>query len=159
MDHLKVYFLLKIGIFQPAMLVYQRVAVCYFGLVVLTRVPLIWKVSFLTWGKAMKMFGLFEVFDSMKSDRRGQNFEVPQSRNIFWRRLGDRHFSCNELESSNWKIYPALRILTPPMETPDPPLVWGLNQGVFDTKNDIPRILREVHVIDVWNMIQKKAPA
>ena len=25
MDHLKMYFLLKMGIFQPAMLVYQRV--------------------------------------------------------------------------------------------------------------------------------------
>ena len=34
-----------------------------------------------------------------------------------------------------------VRILNPPLETPDPP-VQGLKQGPFDTKNDIPRILR-----------------
>lgn len=27
----------------------------------------------------------------------------PKAETFFWRRLGDRHFSCNELESSNWK--------------------------------------------------------
>ena len=40
-------------------------------------------------------------------------------------------------------FHPSLRILTPPMETPDPPSdTPGASKKVFLTPHDIPRILR-----------------
>ena len=56
---------------------------------------------------------------------------------VGWKSILPTTFFC----FGNFENDIPVRILTPPLETPDPP-VQGLKQGPFDTKNDIPRILR-----------------
>ena len=57
--------------------------------------------------------------------------------------LDSQGLLCHPSDSSPTKL-PDLRILTPPMETPDPPSdTPGASKQVFLTPHDIPRILRE----------------
>ena len=60
-------------------------------------------------------------------------------------RKRNKPFSCHSNKMMENRKYPALRILTPPMETPDPPSDNpGASKKVFLTPHDIPRILRAV---------------